>query len=257
MKIAASDYDGTLFRNEEISRADAEGVRRWRAAGNKFGVVTGRDYGMLAPQLKYYGIESDYAVCNNGGLICRADGTPLWQGEIPLPVLAEMVKDPGVCRSFHFAFSAADTTYLYHESEGSWISREAKQWDFAIVEITEDDILSLPQIHQFSLGYSEAGEALAVSKTINARFGDVVHAYPNRCSVDVTPKGISKEQGIRKLIDLMGWRDPEVFSIGDEINDLPMIEAFNGFTVDTARKAIQAKARKVYAGVGMMLEANL
>ena len=50
---------------------------------------------------------------------------------------------------------------------------------------------------------------------------------------------------------------PEVFSIGDEINDLPMIEAFNGFTVDTAREAIQAKARKVYQGVGMMLEANL
>ena len=55
----------------------------------------------------------------------------------------------------------------------------------------------------------------------------------------------------------MGWAEPEVFSIGDEINDLPMIEAFNGFTVDTAREAIQAKARKVYQGVGMMLEANL
>ena len=100
-------------------------------------------------------------------------------------------------------------------------------------------------------------DGLEVSKKLNALFGDVVHAYPNRCSVDVTPKGISKEQGIRKLIDLMGWAEPEVFSIGDEINDLPMIEAFNGFTVDTAREAIQAKARKVYQGVGMMLEANL
>ena len=57
MKIAASDYDGTLFRNEVIAKADVEGIRRWRAAGNKFGVVTSRDYGMLAPQLKFYGIE--------------------------------------------------------------------------------------------------------------------------------------------------------------------------------------------------------
>lgn len=257
MKIAASDYDGTLFRNDTIAAADAQGVHRWREAGHLFGVVTGRDYGMLAPQLRHYGIESDYAVCNNGGLICKADGTPLWQGRIPLRTLAEMVREPGVRRSFHFAFSAADKTYLYHEREGSWISREAKQWDFTIVPITEQDIMSLPQIHQFSLGYPDPSESAEVSEILNARYGDVIYAYPNRCSLDITPKGISKEQGIRKLIELMGWSSPEIYTIGDEINDLPMIEAFGGFTVDTARDAIKAKARGVYAGVGAMLEANI
>ncbi len=55
----------------------------------------------------------------------------------------------------------------------------------------------------------------------------------------------------------MGWKNPEIYAIGDEINDLPMIEAFNGFTVDTARDAIKTKARKSYAGVGAMLAANL
>ena len=66
MKIAASDYDGTLFRNEVIAKADVEGIRRWRAAGNKFGVVTGRDYGMLAPQLKICRITT-MAKYENGG----------------------------------------------------------------------------------------------------------------------------------------------------------------------------------------------
>jgi hydroxymethylpyrimidine pyrophosphatase-like HAD family hydrolase len=92
MKIGASDYDGTLFRQRTIAAEDVEGIRSWRAAGNKFGVVSGRDYGMLMPQLKHYGIESDYAVCNNGGIIFRADGTPLWQGRIPLHVLTEIVQ---------------------------------------------------------------------------------------------------------------------------------------------------------------------
>ena len=55
----------------------------------------------------------------------------------------------------------------------------------------------------------------------------------------------------------MGWQAAEVFAIGDEVNDLPMIEAYDGFTVDTARDAIKAKARASYAGVGAMLEANL
>ncbi|HCB93068.1 MAG TPA: haloacid dehalogenase [Selenomonas sp.] len=257
MKIAASDYDGTLFRDDEISESDVEGVRRWRNAGHKFGVVTGRDYGMLMPQLRHYGIGSDYAICNNGGLICKADGTPLWQAEIPLSTLVDMVKEPCVRKSFHFAFSAADCTYLYHESEGSWITREAKQWNFKIVGIHEEDIMSLPRIHQFSLGYPEPDEAAETSRIINEKYGDVVHAYQNRCSVDVTPKGVSKRQGIEKLISLMDWESPEVFAIGDEINDLPMIEAFQGFTVDTAREAIKAKARKTYSGVGAMLTDNI
>ena len=257
MKIAASDYDGTLFRNEKISAADVEGVRQWRAFGNKFGVVTGRDYGMLAPQLRHYGIESDYAVCNNGGLICRADGTALWQGEIPLETLAAMMQLPGVRKSFHFAFSAVDCTYLCHEAEGSWIMREALEWDFRIVPMEEGDILQLPKIHQFSLGFTEADEADEVSSGINEAFGSIVQAYPNRCSVDVVPQGVSKRQGIEKMKELMGWQEAEVYAIGDETNDLPMLEAFLGFTVDTAREAIKARAREVYAGVGAMLAANL
>ncbi|SHK37198.1 hypothetical protein SAMN05216582_1035 [Selenomonas ruminantium] len=257
MKIGASDYDGTLFRQRTIAAEDVAGVKAWRAAGHKFGVVSGRDYGMLMPQLKYYGIESDYAVCNNGGIICRADGTALWQGEIPHNVLAAMVKEPAVRRSFHFAFSALDKTYLYHEREGSWIMREAQEWNFTIVKIKEEDIMNLPQIHQFCLGFPQASEADEVSAIINEKYGDVVEAYPNGCSVDIVPRGVSKKQGIEMLVQLMHWQEPEVYAIGDETNDLPMLEAFQGFTVDTARKAIQEKARAVYPSVGGMLLANL
>ena len=84
-----------------------------------------------------------------------------------------------------------------------------------------------------------------------------MQAYPNGCSVDIVPAGVSKSQGINKLLELMNWQDAEVYAIGDESNDLPMLEAFDGFTVDTARDAIKARAREVYAGVGAMLAANL
>jgi hydroxymethylpyrimidine pyrophosphatase-like HAD family hydrolase len=220
-------------------------------------VVSGRDYGMLMPQLEHYGIESDYAVCNNGGIIFKADGTPLWQGSIPLSVLAEIVREPSVDQSFHYAFSAVDKTYLYHEGEGSWIMREALEWDFPIEKITEQDILSLPRIHQFCLGYPEAKQADETAAIINAKYGEFVHAYPNGCSVDITPAGVSKSQGIDTLLELMGWQQADVFAIGDETNDLPMLEAYDGFTVDTARDAIKEKARAVYGGVGDMLVDNI
>ncbi len=259
MKIAASDYDGTLFRNDTITAADAQSVQRWREAGHKFGVVTGRDYGMLAPQLEHYGIGYDYAVCNNGAIICQSDGTPLWEGRIEPRILKAISEIPEVRRSFHFAFSAATQTYLCHEFEGSWIAREGRQWDFPVIDIEEKDILSLPQIHQFSLGYETPEESLAASRVVNDLYGDHVHAYPNRCSLDITPHGISKSEGIEHLMELMKWNPAttEVYCIGDEINDLPMIKAYNGFTVDTARDEIKAQASQAYASVGAMLEANI
>jgi hypothetical protein len=257
MKIAASDYDGTLFRSEEISKADVDGVNKWRNAGNKFGVVTGRDYGMLMPQLKHYGVKSDYVVCNNGGLICKVDGTALWQGNISAETLAAVAAENCVQNSFHFAFSAIDTTYLCHESEGSWIMREAKQWDFKITKINKKDILKLPQIHQFSLGYVTSEESLAAGEILNKKYGAIIHAYPNRCSLDITPQNVSKRQGIEKLMELMNWNDSEVFAIGDEINDLPMLKAFNGFTVDTARTEIKNQVKGVFSGVGSMLISNI
>ena len=256
-KLAASDYDGTLFRNETISSDDVKGVHAWRKAGHKFGVVSGRDLGMLTPQLEHYGIGFDYAVCNNGAIICDADGKVLFEGRIEPRILKAVSEEPCVQSSFHFAFSAKDRTYLCHESEGSWIMREGKQWDFPVLYIEEKDILTLPQIHQFCLGYHEAGEADETSAIINEKYGVFVHAYPNGCSVDITPVGVSKSQGIKKLLELMEWQDAEVYAIGDESNDLPMLEAFDGFTVNTAREFIQKQARAVYASVGEMLVENL
>lgn len=257
MKIAASDYDGTLFRRDKIEKTDAAAVAKWRAAGHKFGVVTGRDYGMLTPQLAHYGVGYDYAVCNNGGIICRADGTALWQGKIANELLAKLIKETGVRKSFHFAFSAVDRTYLCHEFEGSWIKREGKMWDFPIIKIEEKDVKDLPQIHQLSLGFTTPEESREVAAVLNEKYGDKIHAFPNRCSLDITPNGIGKDQGIKKLIELMDWQDAEIYAIGDEINDLPMIKAFGGFTVDTARDAIQKEARKIYNSVGDMLIDNI
>lgn len=151
LKIAASDYDGTLFRDDIITARDAEAIRRWRAANHKFGVVSGRDHGMLMPQLKHYGVEYDYLACNNGGLISDDQDRVLWEARIEPAVLKAVSKLELVRKSFHFSFSSQDRTYLCHDLPGTWVWREAKEWDYPIVPITEDDIDHLPQtIHQYS-----------------------------------------------------------------------------------------------------------
>ena len=89
---------------------------------------------------------------------------------------------------------------------------------------------------------------------LNAKLGDLIHAFPNACSLDLTPAGIGKDEGIRTLLRVMGWDDAEIYAIGDETNDLPMLKAFDGFSLTTARPAIQEQARAVFPSVGAMLD---
>ena len=42
MKILASDYDGTLRTEELVDINDVHAIHEFRAAGNMFGLVTGR-----------------------------------------------------------------------------------------------------------------------------------------------------------------------------------------------------------------------
>lgn len=255
IKVAASDYDGTLLRDGHIDDETVAGIQQWRAAGHKFGVVSGRDYGMLVPQLEHYGVEFDYTACNNGGIIRDGQGKVYYQAAIQPEALVKISQEPLAQKSFHFAFSAQDTTYLCHQSEGSWIEREAKDWDFPIIYIEEREI---PQLHekiqQFSMGFPTPEESNACAKALNATLGDVIHAYPNACSLDITPATVSKEQGIRKLLEVMHWQGAEVYAIGDETNDLPMLRAFDGYTVTSAREAIQQEAKEAFASVGAMLK---
>ncbi len=253
MKIAASDYDGTLFRNGTISPKTVEGVHVWRSAGNRFGMVSGRDYGMLVPQLKHYGVEYDFVTCNNGGIIRDKAGNILYQANIDSQTLKAISLEPIVRKSFHFAFSTKDTTYLCHDSEGSWIVREAEEWDFQITKIAESEIENLQGIHQFSLGFKTPEQSSECAEILNKNFGEKIRAYPNIGSVDITPLGISKRQGLETLLKTMNWQNSKLYVIGDEINDLPMIKAFGGYTVNTARDEIKSQAKKVFDDVGAML----
>ena len=64
------------------------------------------------------------------------------------------------------------------------------------------------------------------------------------------PKGISKAKGLADVLADAGAKDEDVFAIGDSYNDLPMIEAYHGFCMDSAPEAIKQKSRAVYHSVG-------
>ena len=82
MKLIASDFDGTLYRNGEISARDRAAIEAWQAGGNLFGIVTGRGADILDTAHRL-GIALDYAIAYNGALVLDRDGGVLYEDVFP------------------------------------------------------------------------------------------------------------------------------------------------------------------------------
>ena len=65
----------------------------------------------------------------------------------------------------------------------------------------------------------------------------------------------SKADGITYLKERYGWEKENIYVIGDSYNDLPMLNAFHGFTLFHAKDEIKANAEAVFAQVGDCIKA--
>ena len=255
-KVAASDFDGTLYRDEKISAADLAAIKSWRSNGNKFGIVTGRAFVMLIKHLHDFALDVDFVICGNGAVIYGGDGRIIFESELPKNFLRAIVDDPCVQETFHFAFEAADKIFCARVKESSWVLREKNRWDFPLTIVDAAQIDSLPKINQLALDFPSPDAAQFATDILNKKFGNVIHAQKNTHSVDIVAAGINKAQGVENLLELMNWRGAKIFVIGDESNDLPMIKKFGGYTVSTAKDFVKGQAAAVVESVGAMLNAQ-
>ncbi|MBR2519242.1 MAG: HAD-IIB family hydrolase [Selenomonadaceae bacterium] len=253
-KVAASDFDGTLFRGEKISDEDLNAIKKWRAAGNKFGIVTGRAFVMLEHHLKSFGLDVDFFACCNGAAIYDGDGKIIFETELPKNFLVDVMKDPCAKSTFHFAFEAADEVLCVVVNENSWVMREKNRWNFPLQIIDAAQVQTIPKkINQLALDFPSPEDAQIATDKLNEKFGDKIFAQKNTHSVDIVPAGINKGSAVENLLRIMNWTDAKIFVVGDESNDLPMIKKFGGYTVATAKDFVKREASQIFYSVGTML----
>ena len=77
MKILGSDWDGT-FTHGGVDDKKLLAVKKWREAGNKFGIVTGRGPDFRDRLIEYYPkFEYDFLATCNGGYVIDGSGRVL------------------------------------------------------------------------------------------------------------------------------------------------------------------------------------
>jgi Cof subfamily protein (haloacid dehalogenase superfamily) len=251
MKIVASDFDGTLFYKDKcVSQDDLDSIARWQTAGNMFGIATGRGLSLIMKRLRQFKVPFDFLVCTNGATIFDAKLQVLSSHPMPVLAMPTLLNEPIVRKSHYILFFTTREAMIYRPYEE--FKNDLKELE--IPEINVHDMHQLQDVIQVSLLYSTIEETMQARDILQKKFVNIFHINRNRCFIDITIDGIDKGVGLQEMLQLQHWEKEPLLTIGDDENDLPMLERFYGYTVRSAMPIIRQKVIKVYDSVGSLLD---
>lgn len=246
-QIAFSDYDGTLVRDGQVDADTLAAIDSWRAKGNAFGIATGRGFAAIQPELERLHIPVDYLVCANGSAVYRADGALLQCTEIPEEDFQTLC-DSKFLRDYQDGI-------LFFTRHHAYCYRNAQQLPPNLFEKLNsfDEVKELHHVMQVGTRYATQQEAHDAFTALDAAYPQVFTGNVNRCYLDMNAWGMSKDIGIMQLVEFLHIDVKKVHVIGDDCNDLSMIQRFHGCCVDSAAEDIQKASINVFPTVGKML----
>ena len=225
MKIIASDYDGTINYQGRISNEDKEAIRKFRQAGNKFGIVTGRDAELSGWIRQEDGFEFDYIICCTGAMIKDGCGNVLYvkKGKVD-DFFNDIIKKAFEKRAKFFSVGDVLTKF-YVDMFGK----------------IPYDISVLKEFTHANATFPTDEEAQEFADYVNANYSDKVTAHRNGWSVDMPPANTSKVTGIYEYASM--FDNPEIYAVGDNVNDILMVKEFCGFAVSNAVEPLKKVAK--------------
>jgi len=238
VRLVAIDMDGTLLDSVDraVSPRNASALRDAQQAGITVAIATGRRTAYTAPLLEGIGLRADMPlITSNGGVTSTLGGERV----DAFPLSASVARGLcGILRPFGVVVFTFDRmgpgTLVLEDMEqtkdriGFWI--EANRAAIAVVSPLEE---ALPDGEDPIQGMvagrianmRQAEEALKAS-SLAGNCVAIRTEYPDRdlSIVDLLAQGISKGAALAKLACRLGIPQEETLAIGDNWNDLDMLE---------------------------------
>ena len=237
--LLASDFDNTLIYTEEalirgepvppLPERNRKALEHFMAEGGRFAVSTGR---ALAAFVKY----ADQVPMNAPGVVCN--GAAIYdfaKGEyLVTALLDERARERGqqVLEAFpQAAVEAYHIDNVIHAVHPNEITRHHEH--LTKVGVTEaPSLLDVPLPLGKLLFEADHETLLEIRDFLADRgwSGDYELIFSGQSLLEMTAKGANKGGMVRRLAELLGIPREHVYCVGDEANDLPMLQwAAEGF----------------------------
>lgn len=250
MRVVISDYDGTLkIFQKPMDPGVVDAIRRWRDAGNAFGIASGRDLRMMLNEIQTHGIAFDFLVLTNGAALYDGGLRLLQSKPIDNTLIPAILTHAAAMESQHYQLFSTEGIYFF-ERRKTFFS------DLGVPYFPVDfeTALTVKDLTQISFWYRNDREPAEYVRGLIADFGGRVDFQTNVYAIDINAHGVSKASGIEWILPLLGLENAEVHTVGDGGNDVDMVKKYSGYTVAGAVPEVIAVARKVYTDVAEMLD---
>lgn len=230
MNLFITDYDGTLFNNEQELKDNIKMLKKLQ--NNNFLVIisTGRSYPSIKNQVDIYSIPYDYLSCADGSIIYDNKGNI-----INLYPINNDIIEP--YQNFYKNLIYEEIQFSYPEGYSN---------------ILKDDNTKLLGINicMSTSNYTKelVDNFIKMSKEYPT-YNFLNYMHPNFSYLCIKPKGISKSSAIKYLIDKHKVLNKNVYVIGDSYNDFEMIGDYHGVCMNTSCEEVLNIAKKSYKTV--------
>lgn len=219
-KLLALDMDGTLLNEaKEISAENRKWIALAREAGITVTIATGRGMRTLAPYIEELGLQSPL-VTVNGGEVWQSPERLYRRHLLPAELVRRLRQIALDFDIWYWAYAVED---IYNRDH--WINEnESLQW--------------------LKFGFYTEREPVRreIVETVS-RWGnlEITNSDPN--NLELNPKGVTKESGLREVCRLLNIEMKQVVAVGDSLNDLSMVRAAGlGVAMGNAQEALKRSA---------------
>jgi len=237
-RLIAIDIDGTLLPSTglRISERNQEALRRAEAEGVHIVIATGRRQAYALPVLELAGLSPEtYMISSNGTVTRTFSGRRIDRWFLPVATARALC---GELRKFGgttvFTFDFEGPGELVVDSIAA-LERNVDQW-------VEQNRPYIREFHPLELAFDEGHAPVqgmvcgtvsqmrsAEERLNNSDFAGLIEThrteYPGRdlSILDILPPGCSKGSAIGRLAASLGIRREEIMAIGDNYNDVEML----------------------------------
>lgn len=238
-KLIAIDIDGTLLPTAGIHVSDRNrrALLSAEAAGIEVVIATGRRQAYATPLIQPVGLNPDTVLITSNGTVTRTLGGDRID-RLFLPIATALELCPALRR-----FGGTTVFTFDREGPGELVLESVEQLQARIAAWVEANRLWITEVRPLERAF-DSGEVPVqgmVCGTVGAmrdahiwlEDGDLsgkieLHRteYPGRdlTILDILPPGCSKGVALRRLADSRGIAPAEIMAIGDNFNDLEMLE---------------------------------
>ena len=224
--LLATDLDGTFFaRRSGLVARNLAAVERFKAAGGRFTIATGRMHYTLRPSLGDPAelVNAPAVLCNGAYLYDYAQNRAYSKTFLPASDLRELLEFLGDYPTVQPRVSAKDSAYARELSR--YVERGARLFDEGCMKIEPSERWPMDDCYKIVL-LDDVATLVPLRTALYERFGDRFENAPSGpSSIELMPRGVSKGSGIRLLRAHFAGQGEKllVIACGDYENDLTML----------------------------------